>query len=257
MEKFNNEKLKHHPSTASLERKVSSFRQQIWMGIPIRNTENGMTVINNDFGKVPLSWGISSLALTSCNSKSEIFLRSINEQTISKYKKDVGDNNSKDEKVKETKKERSRLKWEMTVNLNSTIKDNNGNNKNSFLSIKADSLKLFTSNTPTKKERRQQKLETQIKSHHQNVATTERIIARNKITKIRTIQQLKSFAIPVSDSSNSEECLNNMNKLKNGNGKQKKKKQLKKTKIIPNSISTRTGNKKRAASAKIVKKFIS
>ncbi|XP_014604254.1 PREDICTED: uncharacterized protein LOC106786891 [Polistes canadensis] len=68
-------KLKHHPSTASVERKVSSFRQQIWMGIPIRNTENGMTVINNDFGRVPLSWGISSLALTSCNSKSEIFLR--------------------------------------------------------------------------------------------------------------------------------------------------------------------------------------
>ncbi|KAI4492979.1 hypothetical protein M0802_009816 [Mischocyttarus mexicanus] len=279
-------KLKHHPSTTSVERKVSSFRQQIWMGIPIRNTENGMTVINNDFGKVPLSWGISSLALTSCNSKSEIFLRSnteklkslnhlektsekrkskkksrrkqnilMNEQTtISKYKKDIVDNNRQDEKVKVMKNERSRLKWEMAVNLNSTIKDNNnGGNKSSLLSIKADPLKLFTSNKPAKKERRQQKLETRVKSHHQNVATTERIIVKNKITNIRTIQQLKSFTTPASDSSNSEECLNNVNKLKNVKGKQKKKKQMKKTKI-PNSLNTRTGgNKKRAVSAKIVK----
>ncbi|KAF7406582.1 hypothetical protein HZH68_005951 [Vespula germanica] len=63
-----------HPCTPSVERKVSSFRQQIWMGIPIRNTENGMTVINNDFGRVPLSWGISSLALTNCNPNNEILL---------------------------------------------------------------------------------------------------------------------------------------------------------------------------------------
>lgn len=68
-----------HPCTGSVERKVTSFRQQFWMGIPIVNTENGTTIDNNDFGKVPLSWGISSLATsTNSNSNNEIFLRLTN-----------------------------------------------------------------------------------------------------------------------------------------------------------------------------------
>ncbi|XP_043666701.1 cytosolic carboxypeptidase 2 isoform X1 [Vespula pensylvanica] len=273
-----------HPCTPSVERKVSAFRQQIWMGIPIRNTENGMTVINNDFGRVPLSWGISSLALTNCNSNNEILLRTcteklrtldyferttelrktkkksrrkqniiVSEEIRSRDKEDVRENIREDEKVKVTKKKRSRLKWEMAVNLSSTIKDNNNgtNNKNSFLSVKADSLKLFTTTTSAKKVRREEKLNTRVKTHKNDiVVATERIIARNKITKIRTIQQLKSFATPVSDSSNSEDGLNNPSKLKNGKRKQKKKKQLKKTRI---SGTTRNNNKKRAASAKTVK----
>ncbi|XP_035741416.1 cytosolic carboxypeptidase 2-like [Vespa mandarinia] len=274
-----------HPCTASVERKVSSFRQQFWMGIPIRNTENGMTVINNDFGKVPLSWGISSLALTSCNRNNEILLRTcteklrtldyferttelrktkkksrrkqniiVNEQIRSRDKEVVQDDIRDDKKVKVTKKKRSRLKWEMAVNLSSNIKDNNNgtNNKNSFLSVKADSLKLFTTTTSAKKERREEKLDTRVKNNKNDiVVATERIIARNKINKIRTIQQLKSLTAPVSDSSNSEDSLNNPSKLKNGKRKQKKKKQLKKTRI--SNGTTGNNNKKRVASAKTMK----
>lgn len=287
-------RITKHPCTASfinrnVQTKASSLRQQIWMGIPIRNTENGEPVVDNEFRREPLSWGISSLALASYNSKSEILLRSCTEKLRSldylerttkelrKTKKksrrkqnvnntdegklrekDVQQNALRESKEKFTKKKRSRLKWQMAVNLSSNIKDSN-TEKNSFLSVKADSLKLLTANASAKKERRQQKPENREKSHRCNIAaTTERILVRNKISKIRTIQKLKSFATPALDSSNSEDGMNarggggdigsrgndsnNAGKLKNGKRRQKKKKHLTKpsTRNVP-------GNKKCAS----------
>ncbi|KOX78681.1 Cytosolic carboxypeptidase NnaD [Melipona quadrifasciata] len=251
--------------------KLSSLRQQIWMGVPLDATENIDKSIEHPIVKGPLSWGISNMALTRDKINNKILLKSTKKLQFLKYIDK--ENNTKEAqnkyKRKDTirskennlgaepqdterkpKKKKSPSKWQKIINLNSKVEELR-HRKTSFLTIKADTLKLVTLEVPSKVQTQQHKIESR---KHQKDCATRTISNGGKTLSIAKSQMrlqphsrshvhLQPLIVPLCDSFSSDNESTDSHKQRISKKKYKKK-QLKKTKP-----AVATGKKKRATSA--------
>lgn len=232
--------------------KLSSLRQQIWMGVPLNVAENGKN-IEHPFAKAPLSWGISNMARERMDN--DILLKSYPKKSQSLDYVTIDENTKKaqikckpEEILEDTspeienqcphsksKKKKSRHKWQKLVNLNTKAEESN-RRKASFLTIKTDSLKLITLEIPSKTQTRQNKIDSKRK-HRKSGATCSisntgktSNIAKSQIKpQTRSQVQLQPLIVPLCDSFSSDDS-NDYRRNRISKKKQKKKKQLKKIK---------------------------
>ncbi|KAK1129290.1 hypothetical protein K0M31_020418 [Melipona bicolor] len=251
--------------------KLSSLRQQIWMGVPLDATENIDKSIEHPIVKGPLSWGISNMALTQDKINNKILLKSTKKLQFLKYidkenntkeaqnkykRKDTirSKENNLDAEPQDTerkpKKKKSPFKWQKIINLNSKVEEVR-HRKTSFLTIKADTLKLVTLEVPSKVQTQQHKIESR---KHQKGCATRTVSNGGKTSSIAKSQMrlqphsrshvhLQPLIVPLCDSFSSDNESTDSHKQRISKKKYKKK-QLKKTKP-----TVATGKKKRATSA--------
>lgn len=154
------------------------------------------------------------------------------------------------------RKKKSPLKWQKIVNLNSRVEEM-CHRKTSFLTIKADSLKLVTLEVPSKIQTRQHKIESRRK--HRKSCATCTVSNGGKISSVTKSQlhlqshsrshiQLQPLIVPLCDSFSSENDSIDSRTQRASKKKYKKKKQLKKMKSTP-----ATGKKKRVTSANVLR----
>ncbi|XP_066581955.1 cytosolic carboxypeptidase 2 [Prorops nasuta] len=246
------------PGRTDIQAKLTSLRQQIWMG-----TNMAAVGQMDSFTRAPISWGVSSLVSTHCRTDSEVLLRSCSEklQTLDYVEEKYGIKKSRkkwrrrrvlqgndielepeeipDEEVKATKKKRSRIKWQKAVNMNSRVKDT-CNTKSSFLSIKADSLKLLNLNA----SKQVSKIETRRKFRNGGIVVATVSSKKQSRIKTKVDDTIKMGLIePLCDSSSTDDELLSNSNNKTAKKKDKKKKQQRKVKVA---------GKKRASSGKIL-----
>ncbi|XP_068979305.1 cytosolic carboxypeptidase 2-like [Bombus flavifrons] len=261
--------------------KLSSLRQQIWMGVPLNVAENIDKRVNyhHPIPKGPLSWGISNMALTKNKMNNKVLLKGTKKLQFVEYI-DTEDNmkeiqnkykredtmRSKDSSLRvesqrqnaeqKPRKKKSPLKWQKIVNLNSRVEEM-CHRKTSFLTIKADSLKLVTLEVPSKIQTRQHKIESRRK--HRKSCATCTVSNGGKISSVTKSQlhlqshsrshiQLQPLIVPLCDSFSSENDSIDSRTQRASKKKYKKKKQLKKMKSTP-----ATGKKKRVTSANVLR----
>ncbi|XP_017763327.1 PREDICTED: cytosolic carboxypeptidase 2-like [Eufriesea mexicana] len=261
-----------------LQIKLSSLRQQIWMGMPLNVAENIEKSIEHPLVKGPLSWGISNMALTQNKMDSDEILKGCTKklqfleyigtedkikEIQNKYKcvnmthsKGTGlgmENQRQDPERKSRKKEPS-LKWQKI--MNSRVEEM-CHGKTSFLTIDADSLKLVTLEVPSKVQTRQHKVESRRK--HRKSGATCSISNGGKASSVTKSQrhlqthsrshiQLQPLIVPLCDSFSSDNDSTDSRTQRVSKKKYKKKKQAKKIK------STLTaGRKKRTTSANVLR----
>ncbi|KZC06993.1 Cytosolic carboxypeptidase NnaD [Dufourea novaeangliae] len=260
--------------------KLSSLRQQIWMGVPPSDEECIDKRLDHPFVKGPLSWGVSNMALTQNKMDSDVLLRSCTKRlesleyiningndrgTQSKCKReeiqstrDASPNveDQRQESSRKSRKKKPRLKWQKIINFSSKVKET-CHGKTSFLTINADSLKLVTVEMPSKPQTRQNRVESRRK--HRISGATCSIANATKTPSVvkpqqrlqsqsRSRMQLQPLIVPLCDSFSSDNDSANSRRQKVQKKKQKKKKQTKKIK----SAST-VGRKKRASSANLLR----
>ncbi|XP_046145396.1 cytosolic carboxypeptidase 2-like [Osmia bicornis bicornis] len=237
--------------------KLSSLRQQIWMGVPLNVAENIEKRIDHSFAKAPLSWGVSNMASTRDKINNDVLLKSCRKKLQSleyitidddtknaegKCKKEeiaLSDASPEDEHQRPTsdrksRKKKSRQKWQKIVNLNSKVEETN-RRKTSFLTIKTDSLKLVTLEIPSKTQTRQHKIDTRRK-HRKNPAPcsisnggkTSNVTKSQIKSHTRGQVQLQPLIVPLCDSSSDDSIDSRRQRI--SKKKQKKKKQVKKIK---------------------------
>ncbi|XP_078050336.1 uncharacterized protein LOC144476893 isoform X2 [Augochlora pura] len=262
--------------------KLSTLRQQIWMGVPASEDEATENRPNRSFIAGPLSWGVSSMALTRSRMDSDVLLKSCTKRLESLgYMDNKGtERRRKHEKAvrprevipeaeeqrrtveRKPRKKKSRLKWQKIVNLSSRLKET-CYGKTSFLTINADSLNLVTVEMPSKPQARQHRVETR-RMHRKNIcaipsnATKTSTIAKPKPAKpskpqtllSRSQMQLRPLIVPLCDSLSSDNESVDFRRQKTSKKKQKKKKPL--TKKAKPTLATGTGRKKRAESANLL-----
>nr|XP_012145462.1 PREDICTED: cytosolic carboxypeptidase 2-like [Megachile rotundata] len=233
--------------------KLSSLRQQIWMGVPLNVAENGKN-IEHTFAKEPLSWGISNMARERIDN--DILLKSYPKKSPSLEYVTIDDNirkaqvkckpkevlledtrpeieNQRPHSERKSKKKKSRHKWQKLVSLNTKAEETNCR-KASFLTIKTDSLKLITLEIPSKTQTRQNKIDSKRK-HRKSGATCSNTgktsnIGKSQIkSQTRSHVQLQPLIVPLCDSFSSDDS-NDYRRHRISKKKQKKKKQLKKIK---------------------------
>ncbi|KOC68890.1 Cytosolic carboxypeptidase NnaD [Habropoda laboriosa] len=268
------------PKNQEIEIKLSSLRQQIWMGVPLNITENIEKRIERPFVKGPLSWGISNMAVTRDKMNSDVLLKSCSKKLQSldynvnvenstrkmhrKYKSEdaIRSRNSspevknqREDIERKQRKKKSPLKWQKIVDLNSRVEEI-CHRKASYLTIKADSLKLVTLQVPSKVQTRQRKIESRRK-HRKNGAncTIASVGKTSDVAKSQIqshsrshIQLIQPLIVPLCDSFSSDNDSTDSRKQRTSKKKQKKKKQSKKTKS-----TTAAGRKKRATSANVLR----
>ncbi|XP_033338745.2 uncharacterized protein LOC117227533 [Megalopta genalis] len=262
--------------------KLSSLRQQIWMGVPPSEDQATGKRPNRSFVAGPLSWGVSSMALTRSRMDSDALLKSCTKRLESLgYMDDNGnERRRKHEKTarprevvpeeeeqrraveRKPRKKKSRLKWQKIVNLSSRLKET-CYGKTSFLTIDADSLNLVTVEMPSKPQARQHRVESR-RMHRKNAcatlsnATTTPTIAKPKPSKpskpskpqtsqSRPRMQLQPLIVPLCDSLSSDNESMDSRRQKASKKKQKKKKPA--TKKVKTTLVAGTGRKKYAGSA--------
>ncbi|XP_016772529.2 cytosolic carboxypeptidase 2 isoform X1 [Apis mellifera] len=262
--------LRHRSPVAlrsqDIQIKLSSLRQQIWMGV----TENIEKNIALPFVREPLSWGISNMALRQDKTDSEALLKrdmkklqffeyftvkSNTKEVQNKYKhkKSIysNDTNSGLENQLQSieqkpKKKKVPLKWQKMTN---SRMEEMRHGKTSFLTIKADSLKLVTLEMPSKVQTRQ--LKNEYKRKHRKSDSVSNGGKISTITKSemhlqthpRSHIQLQPLIVPLCDSFSSDDSANSHAQeiLKKKCKKKKQSKKIKSTAV--------TGKKKRAISA--------
>ncbi|XP_076618295.1 cytosolic carboxypeptidase 2 [Colletes latitarsis] len=242
--------------------KLSSLRQQIWMGVDSLNAEESIEKgIERRFGKVPLSWGVSKMALAQARMDSDALLKSCTKKLQSlgyikrtQINEDATRARNASPEVEEPKsrKKKSRLKWQKIINISSRVKETCHGNA-SFLTIDADSLNLVTVEMPSKLQTRQRRVESRRK-HRKNGAACSLTnaaktssVAKSKPQmhpKLQSRMQLQPLIVPLCDSSSSDTDSTDSRKQRATKKKQKKKKQSKKVKS-----TTAAERKKRASSA--------
>ncbi|XP_054002015.1 cytosolic carboxypeptidase 2 [Hylaeus anthracinus] len=245
--------------------KLSSLRQQIWMGVNSLNAEDNIEKrIERPYAKVPLSWGVSSMALEQARMDSDALLKSCTkklqslgyiERTQIKCKREqtTGTRDASPEVEDQrcdvepkSRKKKSRLKWQKIINFNlkqcSRVKET-CRSKTSFLTIDADSMNLVTVEVPTKTQTRQRRMESRRKNRKSG-ATCSNAAKSSSVVKSqsRSRMQLQPLIVPLCDSSSSEDS--DSHRQRGSKKKQKKKKQPKKIKS-----TSATERKKRSASA--------
>nr|XP_031827253.1 cytosolic carboxypeptidase 2 [Nomia melanderi] len=237
--------------------KLSSLRQQIWMGVPPSEDENAKG-LDRPFSKGPLSWGVSSMAQARMDS--EVLLKSCTRRLESLEYINGNRSGCKLEKTRardavpdvedqrrvverKSRKKKSRLKWQKIVNLSSRVKET-CHGKTSFLTINADSLKLVTVELPSKPQPRQHRVETR-KMHRKNGPSNAGKAAGTAKPQARPMQ-LQPLIVPACDSLSSDESTDSR-RQKISKKKQRKKKPTKKSKPMP------VGKKKRAGSANLLR----
>ncbi|KAK9303389.1 hypothetical protein QLX08_004884 [Tetragonisca angustula] len=249
--------------------KLSSLRQQIWMGVPLDAAETIDKSIEHPIAKGPLSWGISNMALAQDKMNNKILLKSTKKLQFLKYIDTESDTKEAENKYKrkdttrsresnlggepqdterKPRKKKSPFKWQKIVNLNSKV-DEVRHRKTSFLTINADTLKLVTLEVPSKVQTRQQKIESR---KHQKGCAARAVSNGGKTSSIAKSQirlqprsriHLQPLIVPLCDSFSSDNESTDSRKQRITKKKYKKK-QLKKTKP-----AAATGKKKRATSA--------
>lgn len=246
--------------------KLSSLRQQIWMGV----TENIEKNIALPFVREPLSWGISNMALRQDKTDSEALLKrdmkklqffeyftvkSNTKEVQNKYKHkksiysndtNLGLENQLQSIEQKPKKKKVPLKWQKMTN---SRMEEMRHGKTSFLTIKADSLKLVTLEMPSKVQTRQ--LKNEYKRKHRKSDSVSNGGKISTITKSemhlqthpRSHIQLQPLIVPLCDSFSSDDSANSHAQeiLKKKCKKKKQSKKIKSTAV--------TGKKKRAISA--------
>ncbi|XP_017888691.1 cytosolic carboxypeptidase 2-like [Ceratina calcarata] len=215
--------------------KLSSLRQQIWMGVPLNIAENVDKRIGYPFAKGPLSWGVPNAVPTQENAedvtrKFEKRCKRENETRSRDTSPEVGVR-SKDADRKSRKK-KSPLKWQKIVNINSRMEETR-RGRTSILTIKADSLKLVKLEIPTKAQLRQHKVESRRKSRKNGANTVSnggKTAGKSKTQSqsTRSQIQLQPLIVPMCDSSSSDNDSGDSRRQKVSKKKQKKKKQAKK-----------------------------
>ncbi|KAG7207959.1 hypothetical protein KM043_009543 [Ampulex compressa] len=238
--------------------KLTSLKRQIWMGIGSNATDN-----NEHYAQDPLSWGMSSYMgrERSCPKKLQSFAytepRSQGRKCRKKYRKREENVSVSDIKrsfrESEPIKTKSRFKWQKGVNINSGLK-NSSKVKSSFLSIKADSLKLV--NIVQQSEPKRSK--TGSRKDFNKISPTTTVTSTCEKPKVLKLQEesqprlrrrqrllLQSLPVLSCESSTSDNDSSDYHKQRIDNRKQRKKKPQKKIKTTP--VPTR---KKRASSAK-------
>lgn len=153
------------------------------------------------------------------------------------------------------KKKKSCLKWQKIVDLNSRVSEMR-HGKKSFLTIKADSLKVVTLEVPSKLQVQQHKIESRRK-HRKNGGgcAVSNIGKTSSVGKSemrlqshpRSHVQLQPLIVPLCDSFSSDNDSSDSRKQRATKKKQKKKKQPKKIKTT--STTAAAGRKKRISSA--------
>nr|XP_034186335.1 cytosolic carboxypeptidase 2-like [Osmia lignaria] len=237
--------------------KLSSLRQQIWMGVPLNVAENIEKRIDHSFAKAPLSWGVSNMASTRDKINNDVLLKSCRKKLQSLEYITIDDDTKnaegkcKREEIalsdtspeveqqrpnsdRKSRKKKSRQKWQKIVNLNSKVEETN-RRKTSFLTIKTDSLKLVTLEIPSKTQTRQHKIDTRRK-HRKNPAPcsisnggkTSNVTKSQIKSHTRGQVQLQPLIVPLCDSSSDDS--NDSRRQRISKKKQKKKKQVKKIK---------------------------
>ncbi|XP_076238099.1 cytosolic carboxypeptidase 2 [Calliopsis andreniformis] len=242
--------------------KLSSLRQQIWMGVPL-STEYTSEKIDEErisdkrmdriFSKGPLSWGVSSMALLQKKMDSDTLLKSCTKKLQSlEYINANNDlninkmpNNCKRGKISRARevglkveeqihdaerktKKNLHFKWQKIVNISSKVKEK-CHRKTSFLTINSDSLKLVrTVEMPSKSQTRQHRMESRRKYKRNNT-----ICCNSNIEKVSAVvksqsqsrMQLQPLIIPLRDSFSSDNDSIDSHKQRISKKKQKKKKQ--------------------------------
>ncbi|XP_060812546.1 cytosolic carboxypeptidase 2 isoform X3 [Bombus pascuorum] len=274
--------LRHRSPVAlrsqDIQIKLSSLRQQIWMGVPLNVAENIDKRVKHHIPKGPLSWGISNMALTKNKMNNKVLLKGTKKlqfveyintennmkEIQNKYKREdtmrskdssLGVESQRQNAEQKPRKTKSPLKWQKIVNLNSRVEEM-CNRKTSFLTIKADSLKLVTLEVPSKIQTRQHKIESRRK--HRKSCATCTVSNGEKISSVTKSQlhlqshsrshiQLQPLIVPLCDSFSSENDSID-SRTQRASKKKYKKKKLKKMKSTP-----ATGKKKRVTSANILR----
>ncbi|XP_029166234.1 cytosolic carboxypeptidase 2 [Nylanderia fulva] len=245
--------------------KLTSFRQQIWTGIPSTAEGSDTGRLVDEYVKTPLSWGVSRYALMHYPTDGEVTLKSqskkvqlliydedkddvrktrkksrrkrqqgIADQTTSQVKvstrSDLGRKTSRNKK-------NSKLDWQRAVNLNSRIKDaRSAKISSSFLTIEADSLKLLATSTVSPQRPPHRKLEPRRKFRGAVASTTA------KTPKPARTCRRDTFC----ESTTSDDVSSDSGKIT----KVTKKKQKKKKQQLRKSATSRGTEIKRASSAK-------
>ncbi|CAK9797042.1 Cytosolic carboxypeptidase Nna1 [Anthophora plagiata] len=263
-----------------IEIKLSSLRQQIWMGVPLNIAENIEKGIERPFTKGPLSWGISNMALTRDKLNSDVLLKSCTnklqsleyvnvENSVKKIQEryrneDAGCSRDSSPDVKsqrrdierKQRKKKTPVRWQKIVNLNSKV-DEICRRKMSYLTIKADSLKLVTLEVPSKVQTRQQRKIESRRKHRKtganstisNVGKTSNVAKSQIQSHSRShVQLIQPLIVPLCDSFSSDNDSADSRKQKASKKKHKKKRQSKKLKT-----TATTGRKKRATSANLLR----
>ncbi|XP_076162473.1 cytosolic carboxypeptidase 2 [Ptiloglossa arizonensis] len=254
--------------------KLSSLRQQIWMGVNSLNMEENINRrIDRPFAKMPLSWGVSNMALTQARMDNDAMLKSCTQKlqsleyikrTQMKCKREkttcTGDVSPEVEDRRydtelKSRKKKSRLKWQKIINFSSRVKET-CHGKTSFLTIDADSLNLVTVEMPSKPQTGQYRIESRRK-HRKSGATcsasnTDKTsnVQKSQLhlkSQSRSRMQLQPLIVPLCDSSSSDDSTDSR-RQRVSKKKQKKKKQPKKIKSTP-AIE----RKKRATSANVLR----
>ncbi|EZA59843.1 Cytosolic carboxypeptidase NnaD [Ooceraea biroi] len=193
------------PTSQEAKVKLTSLRQQIWMGVPSATQSNDAEHL---VFKTPLSWGVSRHALMHYPTDGEVTLKSQSKKTQivdegarddarktarkkSRRKRQAGvaENAQLKETAgadarKSTKKRDPRMDWQrLATNPRSRIKDHAKEARTSFLTIEADSLKLLES---AKQPQRPRKLDSSRKKFRSVGAVASMCVARTSDAKSRT-----------------------------------------------------------------------
>ncbi|XP_076686785.1 cytosolic carboxypeptidase 2 [Andrena cerasifolii] len=256
--------------TKDIQIKLSSLRQQIWMGVPLNVENNIQKNIEHPFAKGPLSWGVSNMALAQGKVESNTLLKSCTkklqsleyisidgsmidkraegrrrreEATLAHREASQEVEDQRQDPARKARK-KSRLKWQKIVSISSKIKETR-HGKTSILTINADSLKLVRVEVPSKQQPRPRRIEPRRKYGKGGTTCTVSNIGKSSVVKSqsRCRTQLQPLIVPLCDSFSSDDSVHSP-RQRVSKKKQKKKKQSKKIK----STSTEK-RKKRATSA--------
>ncbi|XP_076642435.1 uncharacterized protein LOC143353191 [Halictus rubicundus] len=271
--------------------KLSSLRQQIWMGVPPSEDETAVKRPDRAFTAGPLSWGVSSMALARNRMDSDVLLKSCTKRLESleymtredserKLERRSGRKHEKTSSARtartartardvspeaeeqqrrvverKPRKKKSRLKWQKIVNLSSRVKET-CHGTTSFLTINADSLKLVTVEMPSKPQARQHRVESR-RMHRKNTgaassnATKTPSIAKPKPQTSQTRSRIQLQPLIVPLCDSLSSDNESTDSRRQKASKKKQKK--KKTAAKKNKSTPTAGRKKRVGSANLLR----